>query len=93
MTDTKLCQNYAFMLELCQLCIYAFMPKAMLASSGKAKCQERTRYLLEKAEARENPEYYLSVEQVEARWADTRFRYTSSYTFVPAMYLHVVVYM
>ena len=37
MTDATLCQNYAFMLELCQLCFYAFMPKAMLASSGKAK--------------------------------------------------------
>lgn len=36
MTDATLCQNYAFMLELCQLCFYAFMPKAMLASSGKA---------------------------------------------------------
>ena len=41
MTDATLCQNYAFMLELCQLCFYAFMPKAMLASSGKANSCRR----------------------------------------------------
>ena len=42
MTDATLCQNYAFMLELCQLCFYAFMPKAMLASSGKPKYRHST---------------------------------------------------